>query len=469
MLRPGLGITVLPEFIQTEGAERVLDNLARAGAVAVSTSPYVMAPAEQGEGSREPPADAGAGGVRLLDRPLWGGRRALHVTTAPSFTPDSALYEGLRYRPAEPSPLTEREGHVVGDFVRSAKARGLEVYLQVQAAIPPGYRVQFGGPDPDDEPHLPDGRPVPGRVDRNGSLASPHILGYGKALLKDLARAYPEADGFRIDWPEYPPYAFDALFVDFSHHALSAAERLGYDPGRLRHDVTALRETLLGGLEDADLDACLGSDGGRERLLRLLIRHPGVLDLLRLKADLVMELLAAYRGALPAGRRLVPQVFPSPFSLASGFDPARAAGPADAVGVKLYTMHWPMILRFWADALAGANPGLSLRLLARALVRLLDTGGPVAASLDELRYPEPDEAHPAGAAAQRRKIRAAVQAAGDCPVFAIAHGYGPEADVARRARIAFEAADGRLWVNRYGYLSDAKLDALGRIVRAAGG
>ena len=36
-------------------------------------------------------------------------------------------------------------------------------------------------------------------------LASPHIAAYGRALLAELAHAYPDIDGFHVDWPEYPP------------------------------------------------------------------------------------------------------------------------------------------------------------------------------------------------------------------------------------------------------------------------
>ena len=82
-----VGITVLPEYFQFETVEAVLDNLVkRAGVTAIATSPYVMAEADQQTGSREPPIDAGAGKVRLLDRPLWG-KRELWVRTAPSFRP----------------------------------------------------------------------------------------------------------------------------------------------------------------------------------------------------------------------------------------------------------------------------------------------------------------------------------------------------------------------------------------------
>src|SRR6476469_1283500 len=90
-----VGITVLPEFLQVEGIDAVLDNLVmKAGANAVTTSPYVMEPADQATGVREPPDDAGAGAVRVLDRPLWG-KEELFVRTAPSFVPDKTFYRNL--------------------------------------------------------------------------------------------------------------------------------------------------------------------------------------------------------------------------------------------------------------------------------------------------------------------------------------------------------------------------------------
>jgi hypothetical protein len=128
--------------------------------------------------------------------------------------------------------------------------------------------------------------------------------------------------------------------------------------------------------------------------------------------------------------------------------------------VKLYTMHWPMILRFWAEALGRPDDPALLLALAEAL-DLVD--GEMDAEL--LRYPEPDRAHPVGAAAQARKIAAARAAAGTTPIFAFAHSYGPVEDVAARFGVAWRASGGSVFVNRYGYLSDAKLDAIGAIAR----
>lgn len=463
---PCVGITVLPEYIQNETIERVLDAVVgRAGANAVSVSPYVMAPADFETGTREPPADASAGSVRLLDRPLWG-RRELFVRTAPSFVPDRSLYARLRYQPPDPDDLTLEEGPVVADFIRAAKARGLKVYHQVQAAIPPGYRVQFGGPEDDDLPRLPDGNRPEGRVDKNASLASPHVRAYIRAMVHDLCRAYPEMDGLRIDWPEYPPYTLDSAFLDFGPHAEKAAGRLGFDFARMRSDAAQLRATLLGEMNDKSLVSWLaGSDPDSAR--RLLADRPGIQDWLRFKAVLAAEIVAEFRASLTefggSEKELIPNVFPAPWSLLSGANLERFAPFSSSYGVKLYTMHWPMIIRFYADALLAANSRLSRAVIMRTLARAFDVADDE--GLDDYAYPEPDEPHPIGLGAIRRKIEMARLAARGTPVAAIAHGYGPLDDFRARLSAAFDAADGNIWINRYGYLSDDKLDAIGAIVR----
>ena len=425
------GITVMPEWVQCEGIERVLDNLQMAGANAVATSPYVMAPSESVDAGREPPIDAGAGSVRLLDRDLWG-RRELRCVTAPSFVPDPALYAGLRYQPAEASELTSREGPVVAAFIAAAQARGLEVHLQVQAAIPPGYRVQFGGPVAEDQPLLPDGRHHEGRVDKNASLAAPAIRAYLEALLVDLVRNYPTVDAIRLDWPEYPPYTLESWLFDFSPHVLTAAVAKGYD-------VEALRATARRYLDAPALVLAEGLEP--------------LAPLGRLKADLVVDLLGAARAALPPGMKLVAHAFPPPWNRLSGLDYARVGAIADDIAVKLYTMHWPMMLRGYLERMGRLDAEGAARIQA-----LFDTGD---APLQDLRYPEPEERHPVSAEAQARKI---AEARRQTPrVHAAAHAYGPLDDVIDRARTAWEAADRRLWLNRYGYLGDAKLQALARL------
>jgi len=463
-----LGVTVLPEYIQTEGVEGVLDNLVmKVGANAVATSPYLMEEADPETGSREPPIDAQAGAVRLLDRPLFG-KRELWVRTVPSFEPHRELYKGLRYQPSEPEALTRRQGKLLDEFIQGAHARHLKVYFQVQAAIPPGYRVQFGGPVEEDRPRLPDGRIPPRRLAKNGSLASPEILAYEHALIRDLIRRYPDLDGIRFDWPEYPPYLLDSVFLDFSSHAARAAQALGFDFDRMRRDAGALYEKLHGGLTEGDLAPWTKPDGGRYRLLRLVADHPGVAHWLQFKAALVERMLAGFRRVMDeaGGERMemMPNAFPPPWTAASGMDFRRVARSSTAISVKLYTMHWPMILRFYGDQIHEANPGLSAEALGRALAAWLDIAdGKGLPSYKDYSYPAPDEPHPVGEQAQARKIRQAQADAGDTPVYTLAHGYGPLEDFRKRVRIAYDASPHGVWVNRYGYLSDEKLEAIGEV------
>lgn len=366
--------------------------------------------------------------------------------------------------------MTVQHGRIVDDFIRAAQARHLKVYLQVQAAIPPGYRVQFGGPQEDDQPRRPDGQTPKRRVSKNGSLASDHVRNYLDALLRDLLRAYPEVDGIRLDWPEYPPYFLDEAFLDFSEPAIVAGKRLGYDVDRMRRHAQALYAELHGGLTNAQLDAWNEPDGGRHVLLRGLSRYPGVADLLQFKSLLVDELLAGARRTMvaAAGERveLVPNAFAPPWTIASGFDFSRAARHCQGASTKTYSMHWAMMLNFYGTKLREANPRVSEARLVRALVRLLDLDeGEGLPTLVDYEYPEPDKAHPVSSGAIARKIKQAQAEAGAMPVYALAHGYGPPADVGRRLEAAWQASRHGVWINRYEYLSDEKLTIVGQICR----
>jgi len=49
-------------------------------------------------------------------------------------------------------------------------------------------------------------------------------------------------------------------------------------------------------------------------------------------------------------------------------------------------------------------------------------------------------------------------------VYALAHGYGPLEDFRQRLQVAWRASRRRVWINRYGYLTEEKIDAIGSVV-----
>ncbi len=464
--RIDLGITVMPEYIQSEGIEAVLHQIIDvAGASSVTTSPYVAARVAEGKGHREPPIDGGIGKKRLLDRPLWGARE-LWMTAAPSFRPDVALYDGLVYRPPEPDSLTDAEGGQVGAFLDAARARGLESWMQIQAAIPPCYRVQFGGPHPGDESLLPDGQPFPQRVDRNASLASTDLRAYLRAIVTDLARTYPQIDGFRFDWPEYPVYHFPTLFFDFNPAVARFAQAAGFD-------FEGIRAGVLQFLADLGSGHLRGSRVALEDLAAfresLFAACPALAELLALRRALVTDHARFLKDTVAeatGGRgRMFLQGFPPPLNELTGFDPVALSGVADQLGIKFYTMHWPLIEADYLSALK-ARTDFTPEDIASALARILRLAPPeVARDPARIHYPEPDEPHTAATCDIVTKMQA-VQAAvpPGTRICGVTHSYGPTEDVLRRFDAVATGAKGAVQINRYGYMTDEKLSVIGQRV-----
>ncbi|MDP6778545.1 MAG: hypothetical protein QGI83_17460 [Candidatus Latescibacteria bacterium] len=456
-----LGITVLADFILNEGVDGVLKNVVeRAGATAVACNPTVTAEAEEGKGSFQPPSDAGSS-KRLFDRPLWG-KHSLWVRGAPSYHPNRSFYEDTPYEPREPNELTDAHGALVGEFIDAALDRGLKVYLQTGSVQPPGLRE-------DDVPRLPDGRLPEARMANTGSLASEAIRAYNRAYIRDLLATYPQITGLRPDWPEYPCYKLDEAFQDFGPHVHLWAAHNGFDFEAVRQEVAAFYAHLHGGLTNADLHDFASAGRGTTSLISLLRRYPGVLEWLRLKAALSCDTLHTLRSALTewdgAEKELSANAFMPPFSLFTGFDFGGAAEHCVAVSPKLYTMHWSVMVQFWGEVLLQKNPGLDERLVVRALANLFDLGDAITAErISDYGYPAPDEPHPIPDAPQHRKIEEAIaDTRGRAQVTPIVHGYGPLDDFSRRIRVVAESEADGVWINRYGYLSDEKLDAVGEI------
>ncbi len=463
---PPLGVTVMPEWFQCEGVGPVFDRIEALGATAIATSPYVLEAAPDGEGGREPPADGEAGRVRPLDRALFG-RTELWVRTAPSFVHDRGLYAGLRYQPSPPSALTTRHAGLLDSVLAAAATRGIDVYLQVMAASPPGYRVQFSSATEEDQCRGPEGATHSARVDRNASLASGEVVAYVATLVAELAQRYPSVAGFRLDWPEYPPYDLTSALFDFNRAAAQRMLAAGHAPHAVAQGVIEWRDRSRNAARAAAphgaaaVVAALDAAGWQH-----VIDGTGPFAaLVAAKRDAARSLLTAVRAALDRvpgpRRRLEPQAFPPPFHAISGFPLHDLAGIADRIGIKLYTMHWPMIARYWARDLVGdADAAAQDAATAALALRFGLTDG--LADGARLRYPEPAQAHPVGSAAQREKIAVARAGAAGVPVTAFVHSYGPLADVVARYEIA-ATTGADLWINRYGYLSDAKIDALSAV------
>lgn len=458
-----LGITVLGDYIVSEGSETVLENLLRVGATAVACNPTVTAPASEGTGTFQPPVDAGSS-KRTFDRPLFG-ETALWLRSGISFEPRAELYADSPYGPRRANDLRADRGHLIGEFVTSARGAGLEVYFQIGAVQPTGLRDE-------DRPRLPNGQLPSGRLADTASLASPAVRAYNRAYARDLFAEYPELTGLRIDWPEYPCYTLGEVFQGFEPHVETWCADREFDFELARTETARLWDFLHGNLTDDHLAKVDGTPANWPGI-------EGFREALRIRAALSADLLADWKSIMRevAGPEaiLAANTFPPPYSRLTGIEALGRDGVhtvpglahCDAFAMKLYTMHWSQMIEFWGRELLAANPGLTdERRLVDVLVRLLDIDelGSTRSAIDDWGYPEPDEPHPVPDGPQRRKIahldslRPPTTA-----MHVLVHGYGPVDDFERRLRLAWDAGTDGVWINRYGYLGDPKLDVVGEL------
>ena len=453
-----LGITVLTPHIQNEGVADTLDRIVKAGATAVAVNTSVVAPSAEGEGSFQPPTDAGSS-PRLLERKLWG-KDALWLRSGPGHAANRDLFANSPYKPREPNDLTLSDGPIIGELIAEAKARGLKVFIQTSATAPPGLHD-------DDTPRLPDGRIPSNRMAATGCLASPAVRTYNRAWVQDIFAQYPQLDGIRPDWPEYPCYKLDEAFQDFNPHVKSWADEHGFDFESIRRDVLVFYDYIHGELTNNDLAAFATAERSQFAILDFYNQFPGVAEWFRLKAALSSGLLRDWKDAITTfggpDKELSANAFILPFSYVTGLSPALAAKSCDSISVKLYAMHWSLMVEFWASALLKANPNLSETAVVPALVNLLDLANPDegGTTIADYGYPKPDEPHPIALSVQGRKLEQAVSAArGQTKVNALVHGYGPLEDFKQRFEVALKSSVNGIWINRYGYLGDTKLEAI---------
>jgi len=457
------GVTVLADFVLSEGIEPVLDNLEKAGVTAVATNPTVTTEAPEGQGSFQPPSDAGSS-PRIFDRPLFG-KTSLWVTGAASYQPHEPFYAHTSYKPRKANELTVTHGHLIEDFINAALKRDMKVYLQVNGATPSGLKDE-------DWPLLPNGN-KPQRMAETGCLASPAIRAYNRAYVKDLLKKYPQITGFRPDWPECPCYKLDEAFQDFNPQVKTWADSHGFDYDAIKTEVGSFYNYLHGSLTNEDLEDWASIDRGKWSQIRLLRRYPGILEWLRLKSALSVDLLQDWRETITeAGSKdieLSANAFMAPFNLFTGLDYSQAAQCCDAISPKLYTMHWSAMIEFWGSVLLDHNASLDEKLVVRSLAHLFDIEDEVTATkVTDYGYPEPHEPHPIPDSPQARKIRQVISEVGNSTqVTTLMHGYGPLKDFVRRFKVVAGSPAHGVWINRYGYLSDKKLEAVGKIWKDA--
>lgn len=439
-----LGIFLNPIYAQHEGIGQVFDNLERAGATAVCTTPYL--PYVDENGVRFPDLHID-GQARVLSRTLWG-RRELRLQQFPAFAPSPGAYPP-RYRPRSRPTPEGLEQHLIRDVVHEGHRRGLQVHLQLQPFVLPSLQ-------PADQPRLVDGTtPESPLVAESACLNNPTARRHLRALVMDVLGSYPEVDGLFIDWAEFSAYRLEDSFACFCPHCEAKARRLGFDWTQIKREMLELWQDLHH-LDDAALRhvSLVGSGS------------PALQELQRFKAISVGEVYREVRdliaGAAGATVELSARGWPPPWNLVSGLDYRDVSSVCSAVTPKLFLFDYHALPRWYGEQLMAWNPSLGERAAMEALERWLEL--PLADGrrpLSEYRIPAPDEPHPFGPDHYLRRVeRIARQLAGESRLYPFAHAYLSDEQWCEMLMMLREGPVDGIWVQMYGYLSDRKIDVL---------
>lgn len=467
------GVVFTPAELQYEGLDQVLESVAAKGVNAVALTPGVFLPSDAERGVREPPLDVD-GHARVLDRPLWGARVA-HVDRYAPYEPDPSIWAGVPYPPSRVAPAEHRTD-VARQMIDRSRELGIDPYIILSPTIVPGLpggHSMSGGTAEVDASERP--MPVAGsRSERiiagQGCPNHPHVQALVEARVKETVQHYPDAAGFFFDWVEYTCYFPVDAFTCFCTHCESAALAAGFDWGAMRHGVRRLWDRLHA-ITPADLHAVSESGGGLLSLLSADDRAAVELHQ-RFKAQSVARTYELIREVLrTAGSdiSLGASGFPDPWGRITGAALGAAGEYADVVRPKFFTFHWAMMVRWYSEALLSWNTDLPEDLVVRAVLTDFGiSGGDRALTPSAFGMPGPEESHPLSArdvVAKIENVTKSLDASTRCEAYL--HSYQPAADFDQLLGAVNQLDIAGIWVQRYGYLSDEKLDILAAHWRAA--
>jgi hypothetical protein len=452
-----LGIFLNPFYVQSEGLQCVFDNLESVGAQAICVPLRLARPASQAQGVRFPPLHVD-GYERVLARPLWG-KYELYVELFPAYEPDISLYAGGPYAPITKPVPSDIDRAIADRIIAEARKRGIQVHVMIQPFVPPGIRAE-------DQPAYIDGaRPQPPQVTLNACLSSPAARTYALALVKDTLQHYRDVDGLFMDWAEYGAYRLEDHFTCFCTHCELEARDQGLDWEAIRQDVMALW-SWFHSLTSEKLEHARRLLGNPSALLELLTHFPGWLNLLQLKAKRVVGFYQQVKQLMDSmglgDMALSARGWPPPWNRSSGMDYRSLSEICSAVTPKLFTFDYSALPRWYGQTLLTWNPNLPEAEMLDALVEWLNLQDRIEQrSLAHYHIPSPGESHPAKMEVYRNRLDEIVdQVDGRAHCYPFAHAYLPDGQWERMiATIRASRVDG-MWVQMYGYLSQAKLEIL---------
>jgi hypothetical protein len=469
---PERGIIVTTAELASEETGAVLDAIATTGANAITTTSNIVVPSDTPTDYREPSIDV-QGERRTLDRPVWG-RTMTWVNRYVAYQPDPELWRDLPWPPPPAAPEEIRVDHARA-AIDGAHARGMRVYAHFAAyALPGGADHREGQPTNDElrvryRPTRLIGGIHPEGISWVGCINNPTVRAYGRVRLIELLRHYGDVDGLALDWVDFPTFFLEKLFTCFCDHCHAQAISLGYDWEQITGAVRVLWDSLHT-LTARQAEALARSGDWGDLVVDPDAMLPGFDAWLDFKAESVALAIADLRGVMTeegAGHLLVSTVEPAlPWGRISGAAFARAGRGVDRQYINLFSAHWLMMVRWWSESILAWNRGSDItpELAIRGMMALfgITLEHPVTdLSPATFGMPARDVPHNLTPASYTDRLENALALQpNQAPVLPLVHAYRPVDDFARQLETVRPYAMNGLWIRRFGYLCDRKLDLL---------
>lgn len=467
------GIVITPAEAAHEGIDNILDKLQDVGANSVAISPGVFVPSSPVEGVREPPLDI-EGEARELDRPLWGST-VQYLTGYSPYDPDRNLWKDVPFEAPQAAPDGLRVDYAAL-LIDEARHRGMNAFVVTSPTLLPGlpggqsFSSGSSVNDINDRIIQVDGNTSTRAIAGQGCVNNPRVQALARARLTETLNHYAEATGIFIDWAEYTCYLPKDIFTCFCVHCEQRARTRSLAWPDIRRGVQQLVDDL-GSVNEMRLRDL--TEAGPTTLVESLLILSGsgvsvrdaLTELVKFKADSVAEFFngaQALAADLGSKVEIGANAFAPPWNQVTGSDFARLSAQVEVVRCKLFTFHWPMMTRWMSEFLLSKNPELSPSAVLGATQAMYQVPTPATEhrkSLDDYRMPAPDEPHPILLSALGEKLaESKSHIASSARLEAYIHSYRPVGEFAALLR-STDRVDGT-WIQRYGYLSDRKLEVI---------
>lgn len=425
---------------QSEGIDKVFNQLAKINIKEITIEPMFFFETGNKNDLRLPPLDMD-GSNRKLARPIFGSSDVKYGKKYFCFKPDEKLFANTSYRPE----CMEMDEDFCLKVITRAKELGFKVNIFIPTKPKNGYL-------PSDLPLDINGNQIVPKISKEACRNSSNVLNYFIGLSKAIIDRY-SPDGIMIDWIEYTNYFFSDNFICFCPNCINEMISLGYNPKVLKDAVLQCYEWVKNLERIPDI-----SNFDSYEIWNMI--SPNIVKLFEFKQKTIKRKIQVIREEIPNHVSLLFTGFAPPMNSSTGLLPEFSNFENKVfIQPKMYRFHWGMMVSWYAKELYELNSNIPIEdwvMFSKKLLEVSDDSN----DINKFTMPSPDNEGPLNQIDEKNKMKKSFDNFSNIEKEASVrlHGYATLEEFAKRIQWASMYKIKEISVQRYGYLTDEKLD-----------